>query len=82
VRAAGLGFGAEWDSADYTGSGVTEQDLELIAHRIQWMKPPIVRVMMLTKWALVADGQLDFATQEMHEPCRPRLPDPTGSRPG
>jgi len=38
-----LGFGAEWDSADYTESGVTEQDFELIAHRIQWMKPGVVR---------------------------------------
>jgi MYXO-CTERM domain-containing protein len=62
-----MGFGAEWDSADYEESGVTEQDFELAARRIRWMKTPVVRVMMLTKWALVADDQFDFETQEMHD---------------
>lgn len=62
-----MGFGAEWDSAGYEASGVTAQDFQVAAQRIRWMKTPVVRVMMLTRWALVADGQFDFETQEMHD---------------
>src|SRR5438552_18544795 len=68
VAAAGfMGFGAEWDAAGYTQSGVTDQDYQTIEKRIRWMRLPVVRTMMLTRWALVADGVFDFETREMRD---------------
>jgi hypothetical protein len=68
VIAAGfVGFGAQWDAAGYTENGVTEQDYQVIEKRIRWMHLPVVRTMMLTRWALVADGVFDFETHEMRQ---------------
>jgi len=68
VASAGfMGFGAEWDAASYTESGVTEQDYQVIEKRIRWMRLPVVRKMILTRWALVADGVFNFETQEMRD---------------
>ena len=60
-----MGFGAQWDATAYTPNGVTEQDDQIIEKRIRWMRLPVVRKMMLTRWALVAEGMLDFDTHEM-----------------
>jgi len=68
VASAGfIGFGAEWDAAGYTQSGVTDQDYQVIEKRIRWMRLPVVRKAMLTRWALIADGVFDFETQEMRD---------------
>lgn len=68
VAAAGfMGFGAEWDAPSYTENGVTEQDYQVIEKRIRWMRLPVVRKMILTRWALVADGVFDFETHEMRQ---------------
>jgi len=68
VAAAGsMGFGAQWDAAGYTQSGVTDQDYQTIEKRIRWMRLPVVRTMMLTRWALVADGVFDLETREMRD---------------
>ena len=62
-----IGFGAEWDFGSYTEYGVTEEDYQVIEKRIRWMRLPVVRKMMLTRWALVADGVFDFETHEMRQ---------------
>ena len=47
VASAGfIGFGAEWDAAGYTQSGVTDQDYQVIEKRIRWMRLPVVRKAM------------------------------------
>ncbi|MBN2312174.1 MAG: hypothetical protein JXR94_24560 [Candidatus Hydrogenedentes bacterium] len=60
-----LGFGAEWDSADYPHYGITDADFEVFAARIRWMRTPIVRVMMLAKWCYRADGSFDWDNEQM-----------------
>lgn len=60
-----IGFGAQWDSAAYDDYEVSDQDFEVIANRIRWMRTPIVRIMMLSRWCCIGDGILDFNTREM-----------------
>jgi len=60
-----LGFGAEWDSRGYDEHGVTDEDFELIADRIRWMRLPVVRSMMQTKWCYLGQGKFDWETPEM-----------------
>ena len=38
-----MGFGAEWDSAGYDASGVTDEDFAVIAERVRWMRLPVAR---------------------------------------
>jgi hypothetical protein len=59
-----LGFGAEWDSASYDACGVTDDDFARIVQRIRYMRMPIVRVMMQTKWCY-RDGAFDWDTPAM-----------------
>jgi hypothetical protein len=68
VASAGfMGFGAQWDAAGYTENGLTGQDYQVIEKRIRWMRLPVVRTMILTRWALVGDGVFDFETHEMRQ---------------
>jgi hypothetical protein len=60
-----LGFGAEWDSRGYNGHGVTDEDFELIADRIRWMRLPLVRSMMQTKWCYLGEGKFEWETPDM-----------------
>lgn len=64
-----LGFGAEWDPkfwADYNiRLGVTEADWRLVVERIRWMRMPIVRMMMLSRWCTRGDGKFDWQTPQM-----------------
>ena len=60
-----LGFGAEWDSRAYNEHGVTEEDFELIADRIRWMRLPLVRTMMQTRWCYSGEGKFDWETRDM-----------------
>jgi len=62
-----LGFGAEWDSFSYDDNGVDEKDFATIAKRIEWMRIPLLRVMMLAKWCYLGDGQYDWNTRDMRE---------------
>jgi hypothetical protein len=45
-----LGIGAQWDSYNYVNANLNSSDFDLIKKRLEWMRPSIVRVMMLTKW--------------------------------
>ena len=64
-----LGFGAEWDPkfwADYNlNLDVAEADWQLVVKRIRWMRLPIVRMMMLTRWCRRADGSFDWQSPQM-----------------
>lgn len=65
-----LGFGAEWDPkfwADYNLKlGVTEADWNKVVKRIRWMRLPIVRMMMLSRWCTpLGDSRFNWDTPEM-----------------
>ncbi|NMB81606.1 MAG: cellulase family glycosylhydrolase [Ignavibacteria bacterium] len=59
------GFGAEWDSRAYDLSGVTDEDFKLIGERLKWMKIPIVRIMMQTKWCYSKSLGYDWENRDM-----------------
>ncbi|KKM04162.1 hypothetical protein LCGC14_1767030, partial [marine sediment metagenome] len=64
-----LGFGAEWDPMFWAPFnrklGVTEKDWRLVVERIRWMRMPIVRMMMLSRWCTQGDGRFDWDSPEM-----------------
>jgi len=65
IREKFLGFGAEWDSNAYTLSGVTDEDFERIVNRVEWMKLPIVRMMILTQWCYKGKDRYDWDDPHM-----------------
>lgn len=60
-----LGYGAEWDSRNYPGIGVTDEEFALIRKRIEWMRMPIVRIMMICHWCYKGNGAYDFESEAM-----------------
>lgn len=60
-----MGFGAQWDIASYRECGVTDADWAVIEKRVRWMRPPVMRIMMLTRWCSLGDGKFDWETPEM-----------------
>lgn len=60
-----LGFGAEWDSRAYPDHGVTDEDFAIIARRVRWMRLPVARIMMLTRWCYFDGGRFDWDTPDM-----------------
>jgi len=60
-----MGFGAEWDSAGYEASGVTDADFAIIAERVRWMRLPVVRTMMLTRWCYRGANGFDWDNRDM-----------------
>ena len=60
-----MGFGAEWDSNDYGASGVTAADFETISKRVAWMRLPVARVMMQSKWCYQGHGRYDWDAPQM-----------------
>lgn len=60
------GFGAEWDSRAYNFNGVNDDDFKLITERIKWMKIPIVRIMMQTKWCYSQSLGYDWNNENMN----------------
>ncbi len=60
-----VGFGAEWDSRAYDLNGVTQEDFELIGERIKWMRMPIVRIMMQTRWCYSQSLGYDWNNRDM-----------------
>lgn len=65
-----IGFGAEWDPPGYVAHGVTEQEFAVVAKRVSWMRLPVARVMMLTRWCYACNGKFDWNTPEMKALCR------------
>jgi hypothetical protein len=60
-----IGFGAEWDSNNYPNAGVTAEDFALIQKRVRWMRLPVARIMMQTKWCYKGPGQYDWDNTAM-----------------
>jgi hypothetical protein len=60
-----LGIGTEWNSCDYTAVGMTSQDFILIEERLDWMKMPITRVMMVAGWVTDNGNTYNFDSQSM-----------------
>ncbi len=62
-----LGFGAEWDSYSYDDNKVNSNDFALIEKRMEWMKIPLVRVMMIANWCYLGNGKYNWNTTDMKE---------------
>ncbi|MHC4123430.1 MAG: hypothetical protein ACYSSI_07645 [Planctomycetota bacterium] len=62
-----MGFGVEWDSANYHRAGITREDFAVIRNRIEWMRLPVARIMILAKWCYKGDGKYDWTSQEMRD---------------
>lgn len=60
-----LGFGAEWDPPGYVASRLTDEDFRKIIKRIEWMRLPLVRVMMQSRWCYKGDGEFDWNSKDM-----------------
>ncbi len=60
-----LGFGAQWDSTSYRDYGIDDASFSLISERMDWMRIPLVRVMMLSSWCYKGDGRYDFDSPAM-----------------
>jgi hypothetical protein len=60
-----LGFGAEWDSRDYAANDITSVDFDLITSRIQWMRLPIVRMMMVANYCYLGNGTFNWNSPQM-----------------
>ena len=45
-----LGFGAEWDSSGYLAAGISKEDFDIIQNLVEWMRLPVARIMMQSKW--------------------------------
>ncbi|HOZ48100.1 MAG TPA: hypothetical protein PLO37_21195 [Candidatus Hydrogenedentes bacterium] len=61
-----IGFGAQWDSAGYVDYAVSDEEFETVARRVRWMRLPMARVMMLTKWCYFGEGRFEWATAGMN----------------
>jgi len=59
------GFGVQWDCKAYAELGVNEEDFALVRSRVEWMRLPLARVMMISNWCYLGDGRYDFETPEM-----------------
>jgi hypothetical protein len=64
------GFGAEWDSNSYDDSGVTDADFAVISKRVEWMRLPVARIMMQSKWCYKGDGRYDWNDPKLIALCR------------
>lgn len=60
-----LGFGAEWDGRGYMYAKFTDADWSLVEQRIQWMRLPLVRIMMLSGWCYTGNNGYRWDSEEM-----------------
>lgn len=60
-----LGFGAEWDSMAYRHFKMAPEDFALIRERLDWMRMPVVRSMMVANWCYLGDDRYDFDSPAM-----------------
>ena len=65
-----LGIGANWDTCDYDTIGVTPQDLALTEKRLDYMRMPIVRVMMIAGWATNDGVTYNYDSTDMKNLCK------------
>ncbi len=65
ANAGFIGFGAEWDSYQYVGYGVTDADFKVIKNRLRYMRLPMARIMMLTRWCFPDGSTYDWNTPSM-----------------
>jgi hypothetical protein len=66
LRGPLMGVGAEWNPI-YSWTDVSEAHWKLIGERVRWMRLPVARVMMLSKWCLDKDGSFDWDSPHMKE---------------
>jgi len=60
-----MGFGVEWDSNNYNASKVNDADFMMIRMRVEWMRLPIARIMMQSKWCYKGNGRYDWDDPQM-----------------
>lgn len=60
-----MGFGVEWDTPGYLENNVTDNDFEIIKKRVEWMRFPVVRIMIQAKWCYKGNGEYDWESKEM-----------------
>ena len=60
-----LGFGVEWDSDGYNGAGINDADFAVIRKRVEWMRLPIARIMMQSKWCYKGNARYDWDDPQM-----------------
>ncbi|MEA3365049.1 MAG: hypothetical protein U9Q79_05360 [Candidatus Hydrogenedentes bacterium] len=60
-----VGYGVEWDPRGYDLYGVTDADFTVVRERVEWMRLPVARMMMLAKWCYLGEGKYDWDTREM-----------------
>ena len=60
-----LGFGVEWDSNGYRAAGITDPDFRILQRRVEWMRLPVVRIMMQAKWCYKGKGRYDWDDPQM-----------------
>ena len=63
VRPPFLGLGAQWNP--YQWIDVPDEDWRKIAERVRWMRLPVARVMILSKWFVREDGSFDWDSPAM-----------------
>ena len=60
-----LGFGAEWDSSGYLAAGISKEDFDIIQNRVEWMRLPVARIMMQSKWCYKGNGKYKWKSKQM-----------------
>jgi len=65
VRGPFLGLGAQWNP--YQWIDVPDEDWRKIEERVRWMRLPVARVMILSKWFVKKDGTFDWESTEMRK---------------
>jgi hypothetical protein len=63
VRGPFLGLGAQWNP--YRWIDVPEEDWRKIEERVRWMRLPVARVMILSRWFVRDDGTYDWNANGM-----------------
>jgi len=58
VRGPFLGLGAQWNP--YRWIDVPDEDWRKIEERVRWMRLPVARVMILSRWFVKDDGTYDW----------------------
>lgn len=69
INPAFVGNGAQWGGYDilrtWTGSPtLSERDWEKLFHRVRFMRPPLVRIMVSAGWNYMVNGQYDPSKSE------------------
>ncbi len=60
-----VGFGAQWNAGGYVAFDVTDDEFQVLADRVRWMRLPMARVMVLSRWCYFDDEGYNWDTPEM-----------------